>query len=146
MVATGRLGGRGRTRSVLGISDAVADEGLRAQAKLALENALASDNEQVRLRAAQSLYSYRSQEAPRDAARTGPDHPGRGVFYIGDLVRRAIEMGVLEIEGEGEVRIGGIPVERGEYTPRKESGGGSERGLRSPPEILNSEAPGDPAA
>jgi hypothetical protein len=98
MAELGKLGGRGRTRSVLGISDAVADDKLRAQAKTALEEALNSDNEQVRLRAAQSLYSYRSQEAPREPA-TAPEHPERGVFGIADLAAMAAELKVFNQSG-----------------------------------------------
>jgi hypothetical protein len=58
-----RKGGQQRTRNLLGIDDSVADDKLRSQAKKALEEALASDNEQVRLRAAQSLYSYRATQS-----------------------------------------------------------------------------------
>jgi hypothetical protein len=62
----GKLGGRGRTRSVLGISDEAADDRLRALAKRQLEGLLTSENESVRLRAAASLYSYRSVQPPAD--------------------------------------------------------------------------------
>ena len=67
----GQLGGRARTRSVLGISDAMADDDLRGLARKQLEGLLTSENESVRLRAAASLFSYRAtqpeqseQEAP----------------------------------------------------------------------------------
>jgi hypothetical protein len=66
--AMGQAGGRGRTRSVLGISDEAADDQLRPQAKKRLESLVASDNEQIALRASAALYSYRSQAPPADQA------------------------------------------------------------------------------
>lgn len=67
----GRKGGRGRTRSMLGIDDTVAEGRLRAQAKRALEDALQTDNEQVWLRAAQALYSYRAAAPPEERQADG---------------------------------------------------------------------------
>ena len=91
----GRLGGRGRARRALGISDAVADEGLRAQAKLALEQALGSENEQVRLRAAQSLYSYRAAPPPAESAAVAPEglalKDGRKVVGLADILELCLE-------------------------------------------------------
>jgi len=95
MAALGRKGGQQRTRNLLGIDDSVADDKLRSQAKKALEEALASDNEQVRLRAAQSLYSYRAQAAPSSERLTqeggafGTD--GRRVISLADVLELATD-------------------------------------------------------
>jgi hypothetical protein len=107
MRAIGKLGGRGRTRSVLGISDKVADDKLIGQAKAALEKSLQSDNEQVRLRAAQSLYSYRAAPPPaqleRRAATSGVSlsdgrNDGHEVVGLADILELALEdvVGIFE--------------------------------------------------
>jgi hypothetical protein len=100
MAELGKLGGRGRTRSVLGISDKVVDEKLRAQAKEALESALNSENEQVRLRAAQALYSYRAQAPPlAEQPRREAGRPK--IISLGDILDAAFgSRGVLELHGE----------------------------------------------
>jgi hypothetical protein len=112
----GKLGGRGRTRSVLGISDVVADERLRAQGKKALEELVNSDNESVRLRAATALYSYRSQAPPVEQPR---EHGGPGkVIGLGDLLRVAVECGHIVAERGGAVMVAGEAVERADPSPR----------------------------
>ena len=94
--AMGQAGGRGRTRAVLGIDDKVADDRLRLQAKAALEKALNSDNEAVRLRAAQSLYSYRSLAPPAEPRRDGESSAGKPVS-LAALIELATEtQGVLD--------------------------------------------------
>ena len=86
---------RGRARRVLGISEAVADESLRAQAKQALEQALGSDNEQVRLRAAQSLYSYRAAAPPSTSGTVASEglwlQDGRKVVGLADLLELCLQ-------------------------------------------------------
>jgi hypothetical protein len=60
----GRLGGRGRTRKMLGLSDHIADESLREKARRRLEQILEGDDEAAALRAATALYSDRAAPAP----------------------------------------------------------------------------------
>jgi hypothetical protein len=52
MAELGRKGGCGRTRSVLGIREQVADESLREKARKRLERVLEGDDEAAALRAA----------------------------------------------------------------------------------------------
>jgi hypothetical protein len=59
MAALGSRGGKARTRSALGIDDAVAED-LRPKAKAVLEQMLDSPDESKRLAAARSLYSYQA--------------------------------------------------------------------------------------
>jgi hypothetical protein len=68
MRAAGRFGGRGRARSMLGISDELADTNLREHCRARLEMLVNSDNEQVALRAATAPFSYRAAAAAADAA------------------------------------------------------------------------------
>jgi hypothetical protein len=72
----GRSGGRGRTRSVLGISDEVADDKLRGKAKRRLEQMLDSEDEGKRLAPARALYSYGPAKPPVDEA-LAPVWPSR---------------------------------------------------------------------
>ena len=98
----GRLGGQSRSRKLLGISDTVADENLRAKAKKALEQALSSENDQVRLRAAQSLYSYRAAPPPSEREEQAPTDgrflaDGRRVVNLADVLELCLEGGVTGI-------------------------------------------------
>jgi hypothetical protein len=94
--AVGRLGGRGRTRSVLGISDEVADEKLRAQAAKRLEALVHSDNESIAVRAATALHSYRAVEAPREPrAHERVETRPRKVVGLRDVLAFAEEIGAL---------------------------------------------------
>jgi hypothetical protein len=90
----GRKGGRGRTRSVLGISDQVADDALRTKARKRLEKQLDDPNPQIAGQAARALYSYRATEAPRDPD-VAQQHEGRGVFGIAQLCELAAELQVF---------------------------------------------------
>ena len=68
----GQKGGQARTRSVLGISDDVADPDLRAMARKRLEQLVNSDDERAALAAARALYSYGPQRPP--AGETPAEH------------------------------------------------------------------------
>jgi hypothetical protein len=96
MKAIGAKGGRGRTRSVLGISDEVADDSLRQKARERLHSMLDSDNPQLALRAAQSLFSYSSAKPPAEL----PD-PSKapGVNHRGVTITSLLNVAVFEAEG-----------------------------------------------
>jgi hypothetical protein len=87
------------------------------KARMALAEALEDDDEKRRFEAAKSLFSYRPTEVPRGQERERGEHRGRGVFYLGDIVRRAIELGVVTIK-DGVAHIGGEPVTPPPSTPR----------------------------
>jgi hypothetical protein len=53
----------------------------------------------VRLRAAQSLYAFRPQQAPFEQSPEHAQHPSRGVFGITQLVERAAELKVFSQSG-----------------------------------------------
>jgi hypothetical protein len=63
----GRKGGKASVKSRLGL-DVDADESLRAKARQRLHSMLDSDNPQLALRAAQSLFSYSSAKPPNELA------------------------------------------------------------------------------
>lgn len=81
MAEIGAKGGRGRTRSMLGIDDSVADDKLRAKAKARLEEMLDSTDESKRLAAARALYSYQAQKPPNESEQNagGWQHQHKGV-------------------------------------------------------------------
>ena len=96
MRAIGAAGGRGSVRSRLGLSDDVADEGLREKARRRLEKVLDGDDEAAALRAAQSLYSYRAAQAPANHERRGGEGgvylaSGRKVVSLADVLELCLE-------------------------------------------------------
>jgi hypothetical protein len=102
---------RQRTRNLLGIDESVADDKLRSQAKKALEAALNSENEQVRLRAALSLYSYRAAPPP-DERPQDEQHSARRVYGIADLVAGAADCKIFS-------QLGGLDEETEQQLVRR---------------------------
>jgi hypothetical protein len=104
----GRKGGRSRETALR--KEVRVDDELREQAREVLAKALRGEEvPKAALDSARSLFSYRADQAPvqqRQAQQPGD----RMVFGIGDLLRVAIERGIVEVEGE--VRIGGELVAR----------------------------------
>jgi hypothetical protein len=92
----GRKGGQARTRSVLAIDPAVADEDLRAQARRRLELLVNSEDERTALAAARALYSYGPQRPPDEPApiEWHPDKP-EDERDQGDVLRKLWEIGVI---------------------------------------------------
>jgi hypothetical protein len=92
----GGKGGRGRTRSMLGITDEVADDVLRLKGKARLEALLDSKDERTALSAARALYSYGPARPPTDEASI-EWHADRPVecYDMGELLRKLWEVGVL---------------------------------------------------
>jgi hypothetical protein len=136
MRAIGAAGGRGSVRSRLGLSDEVADEGLREKARRRLEKVLDGDDEAAALRAAQSLYSYRAAQPPADhRRREGEDGvylaSGRKVVSLADVLELCLEAkGIYDdarlqdvvlraAEHVRELQAGGVRVEatRARHTP-----------------------------
>jgi hypothetical protein len=125
MRATGAAGGRGSVRSRLGLSDDIADEGLREKARRRLERVLDGDDEAAALRAAQSLYSYRAAQPPADLK--PPDGEdgvylasGRRVISLADL----LELGLDEAEGIfDEARMQDVILRAAERVRELQAGG-----------------------
>jgi hypothetical protein len=79
---------------VLGISDEVADDQLRAKAKARLEALLDSDDEGKRLAAARALYSYGPAKPPGEPDWTPPEPTRRARGYtVTELLQFAAERG-----------------------------------------------------
>jgi hypothetical protein len=91
----GKAGGRASATSRNGLNDDVADAKLIGLGKRRLEQLVNSDNEQVALRAATALYSYRAQSPPASEAPTTPERPGYGDTTVADIFR------VLVFEAHG---------------------------------------------
>jgi Family of unknown function (DUF5763) len=91
----GKLGGRGRTRSVLSIDPTVADDDLRAQARRRLELLVNSEDERTALAAARALYSYSAQRPPDELAKDW--HPDRPIerHDVGSLLRKLVECRII---------------------------------------------------
>jgi hypothetical protein len=96
MGAIGKRGGQRSAASRNGLSDEVADQKLIGLGKRRLEQLVNSENEQVALRAATALYSYRAQQPPSEPAsvEAGPVPAGRGVSLA-----KLIEIFVFDAKG-----------------------------------------------
>jgi hypothetical protein len=101
------LGRKGGKRSPLTKLRKAADDGLRDLARETLEKALRGEAvEKAQLDAARSLFAYRPTPPPHEATHDGERRPGKSV-YLGDLIRCAIETGILTGEN---LRLAGEPV------------------------------------
>jgi hypothetical protein len=104
------LGRKGGSRSPLTRlrREAGQDDGLRELARETLAKALRGEQvEKAQLDAARSLFAFRPQVPPHEGtAHESEGKPGKGI-YLGDLIRCAIETGILTGEN---LRLAGEPV------------------------------------
>jgi hypothetical protein len=102
----GRKGGRSRETALR--KEVRVDDELRAQSREVLAKALrGEDVPKAALDSARSLFSYRADAPPVEQARE-QRAAGGGVFGIADLLRVAVERGILT---GTDLRVGGEPVE-----------------------------------
>jgi hypothetical protein len=112
MRALGHRGGveSGKVRSAIDLlDDDDASDRLRSKAKIALEAALESENETVRLQAARALYSYRAAAAPDEHQAESPESVNAWQVSLPAVVRVMVDMGALEARG-GEILVAGRPL------------------------------------
>jgi hypothetical protein len=101
MAAIGSAGGRASAASRNGLTEHVADEKLRNLGKRRLEALVNSDNEQIALRAATALYSYRAQQPPRNALESSydPSDPPHLINGKPVSIAAVLEVAVFDAQG-----------------------------------------------
>jgi hypothetical protein len=127
------LGKKGGSRSPLTKLRKAADDSLREQARAVLARALAGEQvDKEQLAAARSLFSYRSDAPP--VGEQGREQTGGKVVVLGDLIRVAVECGLVRAADGGAILVGDEIIKNADPSlPSREESQSRETWDPSPP-------------